>query len=83
MGLAKEGYSDAVQSKTRVKVNTNADGNIATGSDVVYGTKNFTINQANATNSLADNTKVLEFFIGLVGGTQNSNTNVASVTWTV
>lgn len=82
-GLSKTGYSDAMQSKTRVKVNVTEDGYIAREGDTVSGSKNFQINQANPNNSLDDNNKLLNFFINLVGGTILTQTNVASVTWEV
>lgn len=83
MGLKREGYSDAIQGRTRVAVDIDAAGNIATPGTEVAGTFNFTITQANPENSLAQNTQLLEFFMSLVNGAQNSNTNIATVTWEV
>lgn len=83
MGLRREGYSDAMQGRTRVAVAMDANGNIATSGTQVAGTFNFTITQANPENSLAQNTQLLEFFMSLVDGAQYSDTNVATVTWEV
>lgn len=82
-GLGKEGYRDALQSKTSVKVNLNENGNIAQENELVAGSRTFQINTANPNNSLADNNKLLNFFIGLAGGTINETTNKAIVTWEV
>lgn len=83
MALAKAGYRDAQQLTTKVNVNLNADGYIATEGDTIAGTKKVSITRANAGNGLTDNNKLFTFFIGLIGGSYVANTNTASVTWSV
>ncbi len=81
MALSKTGYRDAKRGTTRVDVAINQDGNIATGMDTTAGVKGISINAVNAENSLTQNTKVLQLFIGLAGGRQDSLSNRMSVTW--
>lgn len=81
MALSKTGYKDAKRGTTRVDVGINSDGNIATGTDTTAGTKSIAINAVSADNNLAQNTKVLGLFFGLVGARQNASTNRMSVTW--
>lgn len=81
MAMAKTGYKDAKRGTTRVDVALNSDGNIATGTETAAGTKGISINAVNAENNLTQNTKVLGFFIDLVGGRQNSSSNRMTVSW--
>lgn len=83
MALAKEGYRDAQQLTTRVKVEINPDGKIATEGDTVAGSKNYSLTRANASNGLTENNKLFNFFLGMLGGTIITNTNTATVKWTV
>lgn len=83
MGLAKEGYRDAQQLTTKVKVGINEDGYIATGGEQVVGSRQISITRANAANGLTDNNKLFNFFIGMLGGQINATSNKASVTWNV
>lgn len=84
MGLSRSGYSDALQGRTRVAVYIDENGDIATSDTTTAGTFNYSISQANPENSLADNQKLLNFFINeIAGGSTSSDTNVATVTWTV
>lgn len=84
MGLAKTGYSDAIRGTTRVNVAVDENGHIApSGSADIAGTKAFQINKANAENSLADNTEVLNFFITLAQGVSDSMSNTMTVKWGV
>ena len=84
MGLARTGYSDANQGSTRVKYMVNEDGQIAQSDETIASTAYYRISSANPLNSLQDNQKLLNFFISeLAGGTTDSSTNTASVTWEV
>lgn len=83
MSMQKAGYINAARGTTKVKVNVNEDGNIAQRGEAVAGVKSFAISAANAENGLVQNTQLLDFFIGLVGGTADANTNKMIVTWEV
>lgn len=81
MALAKTGYKGAVQGTTKVKVAADQDGYLAPVGTTAAGTKTISINKAAAENSLQDNTEVLNFFLTLANGRQDSLTNTMSVTW--
>lgn len=83
MALAKTGYRDAQQLTTKVSVNIDERGNIATDPDDSVGAKNYTINRANAANGLTENNQLFNFFIGMLGGTIITNSNTATVKWQV
>lgn len=83
MSLAKEGYRDAQQAVTKVKVLVDANGNIAQDASTATGSKNFRINQVNAANGLTDNQDVLNLFVGFAGGLTEQTTNTMTVTWGV
>ena len=83
MALEKTGYTSANQGTTKVNVGVDEDGYIAPAGGQAVGTKKFSITKVAAENSLQDNTDVLEFFLDLANGVQDSNTNVMSVTWGV
>lgn len=82
MALAKVGYAGAIRGTTKVNVGIDAEGYISPTSSQTAGNKKIQINAVNAENSLADNTDVLNFFIGLANGISDSLTNTMSVTWT-
>lgn len=81
MALAKTGYKGAVQGTTKVKVAVDENGYIAPVGTTAAGTKTISITKATAENSLQDNTDVLNFFLTLANGRQDSLTNTMSVTW--
>lgn len=83
MALEKTGYTPATLGTTKVKIGIDENGYIASGQSVAVGTKTFQINRANADNTLEDNQDVLNFFIGLVDGRGDSDTNTMSVIWEV
>lgn len=83
MALEKTGYTAAIQGTTKVSVAVDDNGYIAPSGTTPAGKKTFTLKQVSADNSLADNTEVLNFFIGLVDGVSDSTTNVMSVSWNV
>ena len=83
MAMSKTGYVDAQRGTTKAKVDLNEDGQIAQPGDAVAGTKYFTINQVNPENSLVQNTKVIDLFIGFANGSADSLSNKMSVTWEV
>lgn len=83
MGLAKQGYSDAVRGTTRVNVMIDENGYIAPEGEEMTGKKAFQINKANAENSLADNQEVLNFFLNLAQGVSDSMSNTMTVKWGV
>lgn len=83
MGLAKEGYSPAIQGTTAVNVAITDEGYIAVEGDTVAGTKKFQVNKVSAENDLVDNTEVLDFFITLANGSSDSLSNTMSVKWGV
>ena len=83
MALEKSGYTGAIQGTTKVNVGIDEDGYIAPEGTTAAGTKRISITKVAAENSLVDNTEVLAFFIGLANGSQNSDTNVMTVTWGV
>ena len=75
MALAKTGYKGAVQGTTKVKVAVDENGYIAPVGTTAAGTKTISITKATAENSLQDNTDVLNFFLTLANGRQDSLTN--------
>lgn len=82
MGLAKQGYSDAIRGTTKVNIAVDENGMIVPeGDDSAVTTKRFSINKVNAENTLADNTEVLNFFLTLAQGRQDSMSNQMQVTW--
>lgn len=81
MSLEKIGYKGANQGTTKVKVAADEHGYIAGAGTVAVGTRTISITKAAAENSLADNTEVLDFFLTLANGCQDSLTNTMSVTW--
>ena len=83
MALEKSGYKAAAQGTTKVNVGIDADGYITPEGAPSVGNKRISINKVAAENGLIDNTEVLEFFIDMANGVQDSNTNVMSVTWGV
>lgn len=84
MALEKTGYTAANQGTTKVKVGIDEDGYIAAkDSEDVVGSKRISFTKVAAENSLEDNTEVIEFFLELANGTQDSLTNTMSVTWGV
>lgn len=83
LALAKEGYSSAVQGTTKVNIGVDANGYIAPSGTTAAGTKRFSINKVSADNSLVDNTEVLNFFLTLANGTQDSLSNTMTVSWGV
>ncbi len=83
MALEKTGYTPATQGITKVNVAVDENGYIAAEGTPAATTKRFTIKQANADNSLQDNTDVLNFFLTLANGQADSSTNQMQVTWGV
>lgn len=83
MALAKEGYTAALQGTTKVNVAIDADGYIAPNDTTAAGVKSFSINKVSADNSLTDNTDVLNFFLNLANGVQDSLSNTMQVKWSV
>lgn len=83
MALEKTGYTAAVQGTTKVNIGIDANGYIAPAGTQAAGQKRFTINKVNAENSLTDNTEVLNFFLTLANGTQDSLSNTMQVSWGV
>lgn len=81
MALAKEGYTSAIRGTTKANIGVDANGYIAPEGTTPAGTKRFSINKVNADNSLTDNTDVLNFFLTLARGSQDSLSNQMSVTW--
>lgn len=81
MALIKQGYKDAIRGTTSSKVPITADGNIAQSSEEISGTKRFNFRFANAENGLNDNSKLLNIFLGFVGGSIETGTNEMSVKW--
>ncbi len=83
MALAKDGYTSAIQGTTKVNVAIDADGYIAPSDATAAGVKSFSINKVSADNSLTDNTDVLNFFLNLANGVQDSLSNTMQVKWSV
>lgn len=84
MALEKTGYTAAVNGTTRVNVAVDANGYITDGTtSTAAGQKSFQINRVSAENSLTDNTEVLNFFLSLAQGSQDSLSNTMSVKWGV
>lgn len=83
MALEKTGYTAATQGTTRVNVAMDADGYIAPEGTTAASTKGYSINRVAAENSLEDNTEVLNFFLTLANGVQDSLSNTMSVKWGV
>ena len=83
MALEKEGYTSAVRGTTKVNVPIDNEGLIVTDTSISVATMKFQVSAVNAENSLADNTDVLNFFIGLANGISVSDTNTMQVTWEV
>lgn len=83
MAMTKTGYSDAKIGTTAVKVPIDSNGYIAPAGVESAGTKRMQINRVAAENDLTDNTEVLNFFLTLAQGQQDSLTNTMSVKWEV
>lgn len=83
MGLAKNGYRDAIQATTKVNIAVDSDGYLAPAGVVSAKFKRFSINKVAADNGLDDNSEVLEFFLRLANGRQFSDTNIMQVSWEV
>lgn len=81
MALAKEGYTSAIRGTTKANIAIDENGYIAPEGTTPAGQKRFTLNKVNADNSLTDNTDVLNFFLNLAQGKQDSLSNQMSVTW--
>lgn len=80
--MVKIGYKDALQGTASVKVNINADGNIAQDGDTIVGTKTFNFTTTNADNSLEQNESVTKLFIAtFLGGSYLPATQTFKVTW--
>lgn len=83
MALEKTGYTDAVQGTTRVNVAVDSDGYLVPPTEQGTANKKISITKVAAENSLVDNTDVLNFFLDLANGTQDSLSNTMQVTWGV
>lgn len=83
MATSKTGYIDAQRGTTKAKVLLNRDGNIAQDGEAVASAKYFTVNQISSENNLAQNTAIIDLFIGFAGGKADSLSNKMSVTWEV
>ncbi len=83
MALDKTGYKAAVTGTTRVNVAIDENGYIAPEGTTAAGVKSFQINKVSAENSLEDNTEVLDFFLTLAQGQQDSLANTMTVKWGV
>lgn len=81
MALDKLGYKGANQGTTKIDVAINENGYIATSAQTAAGVKSIRINKVSAENSKMDNNAVAAFFIGMIGGRFDTNTNTMSVTW--
>lgn len=81
MALEKTGYAAAIRGTTKANIAVDEDGYIAPEGTTPAGQKRFSINKVNADNSLTDNTEVLNFFLNLAKGQQDSLSNQMSVTW--
>lgn len=81
--IIKEGYTAEYAGNTSVKIELNADGNIAQPGESAAKNKTFTVKGVNINNSLTANTMVLEAFLSFARGTQDSLTNTASAKWEV
>lgn len=81
MGLAKTGYKDAIRGTTKVNVGIDADGYLIPPGGQAVANKKFQINKVSADNSLTDNTEVLNFFLSLANGVQDSLSNSMNVNW--
>lgn len=83
MAMQKTGYSEAHNGTTAVKIPIDTNGYIAPAGTQAAGSKRIQINRVAAENSLEDNTEVLNFFLTLAQGQQDSLTNTMSVKWEV
>lgn len=83
MALEKTGYSPAIQGTTKVNIAVDEDGYIVSSDATPAGTRQFTLNKVSADNSLEDNTEVLDFFLTLANGVQDSLSNTMQVKWGV
>lgn len=83
MALEKTGYTAANQGTTKVNVAVDENGFIAPSGITAAGNKRLSINKVSAENSLQDNTDVLNFFLDLANGRQDSLSNQMQVTWGV
>lgn len=81
MALSKTGYKDAARGLTKANIAVDEDGRIVPAGETPAGSKRFSINKVNADNGLADNTEVLNFFLTLANGVQDSLSNQMQVTW--
>lgn len=80
--LTKTGYTDEFTGTTTVKVDVDDNGFIVPAADAT-ASKRMTFKGVNSTNSLVDNTTVIQAFLDLCNGSQDSLSNRAQVTWEV
>lgn len=81
--MEKTGYQSIYVGKTSIKVNTNANGNIAQEGEVVKGTKTVTFQSA-ATNTATENITIGKAFLEYFGGgSTDAESNKAILTWEV
>ena len=81
MALAKSGYRGAYQGTAKVKIALDANGQIAPEGTTAAGMGTVSISKVSAENGRVDNTDVFNFFLGLVGGRQDSDTSTMTVSW--
>lgn len=80
--LQKTGYVDEYTGTTTVKVDVDSDGFIVPAADA-FASKRMTFKGVNTNNSLVDNTTVIQAFLDLCNGSQDSLSNRAQITWEV
>lgn len=83
MALEKTGYASAVQGTTKTKIAIDENGYIVPAGTTPAGTKTFTLSKVNSENSLSDNLDVLNFFMDLVNGSYDEQSNTMEVKWEV
>lgn len=82
MGMAKEGYTNAITGRVSEKMYLNENGYIAQEGEAIAGQKNFSLN-VNAGNNLTTNRTVIDAFMSFVGGQTDTLSDKFSVTWEV
>lgn len=83
LALEKDGYKPSITGTTKVKVGVDEEGYISPTGTTPTSQKTMSITRVSAENSLKDNTDVLNFFITLANGVQDSLTNTMQVKWEV
>ena len=81
--MTKTGYKNAIRGTAMVKVDLDANGNIAVDDEVAVSTKTINFTVTNADNDLTANETFTNLFLDWVGANAQNSTQKFRVTWEV